>query len=81
LSINLRQAGDFSGIPASRQVSVVIHHYANTPVKIKVNNKAIKLVANQQQLTDHTFAAWYDSNTKQLQIKADWNETVNIAIN
>ncbi|ARD42907.1 TIM-barrel domain-containing protein [Colwellia sp. PAMC 21821] len=81
LSINLRQAGDFSGIPASRQVSVVIHHYANTPVKIKVNNKAIKLVANQQQLTDHTFAAWYDSNTKQLKIKADWNKTVNIAIN
>ncbi|MBA6416360.1 DUF5110 domain-containing protein [Colwellia sp. 6M3] len=81
LSLNLQQAGDFSGMPASRKLSVVIHHYGDNSAKIKVNNKAIKLVANQQQFTDHSIAAWYDSSANQLQIKAEWNKTVNITIN
>ena len=81
LSLNLQQAGDFSGMPASRKLSVVIHHYGDNSAKIKVNNKAIKLVPNQQQFTDHSIAAWYDSSANQLQIKAEWNKTVNITIN
>ena len=68
-------------MPASRKLSVVIHHYGDNSAKIKVNNKAIKLVPNQQQFTDHSIAAWYDSSANQLQIKAEWNKTVNITIN
>jgi len=80
LLFDLQQHGQFVKMPATRQLSLVIHNYQNNAAKITVDNKLVKLVKSREQLTQQPLSAWYDESNKQLFINAAWRKNIKITI-
>lgn len=80
LSLDVQRKGGFSGVPATRKLSLVIHHYENQPARIKVNNKHVALVGCEKHLYNQGLSSCYDGEHKKVLINTPWSETVSIEI-
>ena len=68
----LRRSGHYSGMPASRELTLVVHNQTATPNHISVDGRYIQLVPQQARFNRMQNVAWYDKASRQLKVKLDW---------
>ncbi|MBZ9613548.1 glycoside hydrolase family 31 protein [Rheinheimera maricola] len=68
----LRRSGNYSGMPDSRELTLVVHNQSATPSHISVDGRYVQLVPQQARFNRMQNVAWYDKATKQLKVKIDW---------
>jgi oligosaccharide 4-alpha-D-glucosyltransferase len=68
----LRRSGQYQGMPASRELTLVVHNQNVTPSHISVDGRYIQLVPQQARFNRMLNVAWYDKASRQLKIKLDW---------
>lgn len=68
----LRRSGHYSGMPQSRELTLVVHNQSATPKHISVDGRYIQLVPQQARFNRMQNVAWYDKATMQLKVKINW---------
>ncbi len=68
----LRRSGQYQGMPASRELTLVVHNQNVTPSHISVDGRYIQLVPQQARFNRMQNVAWYDKASRQLKVKLDW---------
>ncbi|MDX5406083.1 MAG: DUF5110 domain-containing protein [Chromatiaceae bacterium] len=68
----LRRSGQYQGMPASRELTLVVHNQNARPSHISVDGRYIQLVPQQARFNRMQNVAWYDKASRQLKVKLDW---------
>jgi oligosaccharide 4-alpha-D-glucosyltransferase len=68
----LRRSGSYNGMPASRELTLVLHNQSAAPTHISVDGRYIQLVPQQARFNRMQNVAWYDKASRQLKVKLDW---------
>ena len=68
----LRRSGQYQGMPASRELILVVHNQNAKPSHISVDGRYIQLVPQQARFNRMQNVAWYDKANRQLKVKLDW---------
>ncbi len=68
----LRRSGSYQGMPASRELTLVVHNQNAKPSHISVDGRYIQLVPQQARFNRMQNVAWYDKASRQLKVKLDW---------
>ncbi|HEX5793575.1 MAG TPA: TIM-barrel domain-containing protein, partial [Rheinheimera sp.] len=68
----LRRSGSYSGMPQSRELTLVVHNQSATPKHISVDGRYIQLVPQQARFNRMQNVAWYDKARRQLKVKINW---------
>ncbi|MEW5682961.1 MAG: TIM-barrel domain-containing protein [Pseudomonadota bacterium] len=68
----LRRSGQYQGMPASRELTLVVHNQNAKPAHISVDGRYIQLVPQQARFNRMQNVAWYDKASLQLKVKLDW---------
>ena len=68
----LRRSGQYPGMPASRELTIVVHNQNVTPSHISVDGRYVQLVPQQARFNRMQNVAWYDKASRQLKVKLDW---------
>ena len=70
LTLNFsREGGDYTGRPASRDLTLVLHNQRGKARKVYLDGRYIPIVAQPQRFARGQNIAWYDKANKQLHIK------------
>uniref|UniRef100_A0A486XPQ4 Alpha-glucosidase n=1 Tax=Rheinheimera sp. BAL341 TaxID=1708203 RepID=A0A486XPQ4_9GAMM len=69
----LRRSGKYPGMPASRELTLVVHNQNAKPVHLSVDGRYIQLVPQQARFNRMQNVAWYDKAAKQLKVKINWH--------
>ena len=59
-------------MPASRELTLVLHNQAVTPKGIYLDGRYIQLVPQQARFERMQNVAWYDKAQRQLRVKVSW---------
>lgn len=68
----LRRSGQYQGMPASRELTLVVHNQNAKPSHISVDGRYIQLVPQQARFNRMQNVAWYDKASRQLKVKLNW---------
>ncbi|GAB58806.1 glycoside hydrolase family 31 protein [Rheinheimera nanhaiensis] len=68
----LRRSGSYQGMPASRELTLVVHNQNAKRSHISVDGRYIQLVPQQARFNRMQNVAWYDKASRQLKVKLDW---------
>lgn len=80
LNISLHRQGQYAAMPASRELTLLVHNWSHSSKAISINNQVVDLVDDKQTFTDAIQAGFWDEKAKILQIKFIWSENIELEI-
>jgi oligosaccharide 4-alpha-D-glucosyltransferase len=80
LNISLKRQGQYQTMPASRELTLLVHNWS-TPAKIiSINQQPITLVKDKQTFAESIQAGFWDEDNRVLQVKLSWTEDLELDI-
>ncbi len=67
-----RSGNGYNGEPVSRTLTLILHNQQTKPQQVLVDGKYLQLVPQQSRFERMQNVAWYDSASKQLKVKINW---------
>ncbi|WKD50297.1 glycoside hydrolase family 31 protein [Microbulbifer spongiae] len=74
LTFSFKREGDgYTGMPASRTVTLKIHNWQQAPAVVEVGTVNLPLLQGEQAFNQAERGAWYHKRAQQLLVKFDWH--------
>jgi oligosaccharide 4-alpha-D-glucosyltransferase len=80
LSFTLQRQGSFKGMPNSRMVTLWVHNWLQNVTKVMVGEKQLPYIADKTEFLNSNRGAWWNSETKTLEVKFNWQEDMTISV-
>lgn len=80
LNISLKRQGQYGSMPASRELTLLVHNWSRSAKTILIDGKSIELVEDKQTFVDTSQAGFWDKQRRVLQVKFNWSENVELEI-
>lgn len=81
LKLDLTRHGEYQGMPKSRDMQLIVHHWQKKPGSVVVGDEQIKLVRDRASLNKADTAAYWNKKFKQLEVKFAWQQDLSIQVN
>ncbi|MFT6285044.1 MAG: oligosaccharide 4-alpha-D-glucosyltransferase [Arenicella sp.] len=80
LNISLKRQGQYPTMPASRELTLLVHNWSMSAKNIFINQQPITLVEDKQTFADTSQAGLWDEDSRILQVKFNWAEDLELKI-
>jgi oligosaccharide 4-alpha-D-glucosyltransferase len=80
LNISLKRQGQFQTMPASRELTLLVHNWSKIPKVVSINHKSIDVVDDIHTFRNANQAGYWDKEREVLQVKFNWTEDLELEI-